>query len=194
MKRVFPTSIAIAMVMVLGEVAVAKNELGLEPAEFLTTRPGTTLVWKDMDEGTQNAIRIAPRQGNKIHYVTESGETRDDYLMCWYCDGTEFDESEYAKLWPLKVGKKVKFIRTTEDETRQWVNKLKVDRTEKIRLPIGEVDTYVIETKSWIRGAERWYGTAEYWFAPELGWVVKTKSSDIYNNNHEFMLVDVRVN
>ncbi len=184
--------LAVAALALQAQTALADNKLGLAPAKFLTTKPGTTLIWEDVKEGERNAIMIAPRTGNEIHYYTESGELQDDYLLCWFCAGTEFDQSEYAKLWPLKVGNSVKFIRSAENKTKQWVNKVRVVGTERITLPFGEVDTYVIETKSWKRGADRWYGTAEYWFAPALGWVVKTKSSDIYANNHEYVLVGVR--
>ncbi len=194
MKRAGFAAIFSAGIFGLVQVASATNHLGLPPAEFLTTKPGTTLVWEDVSEGTKNAIRIAPRTGNQVHYVTEDGEERSDYLMCWFCADLEFDESKYAGLWPLEVGKEVRFIRKTEDETKQWVNKIKVDRTERVELPFGSVDTYVVETRSWIRGAGRWYGKARYWFSPELGWVVKTESSDNFANRHEFVLVDVLVN
>ncbi|HEY0381115.1 MAG TPA: hypothetical protein VGC72_02840 [Candidatus Elarobacter sp.] len=85
-----------------------------------------------------------------------------------------------AKIWPLSVGKTVKYSRyEPRGGSRYWSDEVTVTGTETLKIGEKSVDTYVVRWNS--RGESRgntWEGTATTWYAPALGWVVQVKRSD----------------
>ncbi|MCZ7596677.1 MAG: hypothetical protein M5U09_01405 [Gammaproteobacteria bacterium] len=171
---------------------VKDNQLGLAPAGFRLAPPGTEIVWENRKTGDTNAIRVLEPEGYVARFESGGGDVGTEHLMCWYCAGTEFDEHAYAALWPLETGKTVEFDRRDIESNRTWFNRIEVLGTERLALPVGEVETYVVRNSSWMRGAGRWYGHAVYWFAPSIGWVVQTEANDIYNSPVRYRVVEVR--
>jgi hypothetical protein len=88
--------------------------------------------------------------------------------------------AELAKIWPLSVGKSVRYKRyEPRGGKRWWSDEVSVIGTETLKIGEKAVDTYVVRWSSrGENGGNTWEGTATTWYAPALGWVVKIQRSD----------------
>lgn len=80
-----------------------------------------------------------------------------------------------AKLYPLKVGNSVRSGHSgTTTSGFNWtaMDKLEVTGTEKVTVPAGTFETFVIETSM---NNDRWWGKNTCWYAPEIGYCAKRK-------------------
>lgn len=86
---------------------------------------------------------------------------------------TSGQREDAAKLFPLKVGNSVWTGHSGRDGT-VWTtsDKMEVVDAEKITVPAGTFDTYVISTS--MRN-DRWWGQNTCWYAPEIGYCAKRK-------------------
>lgn len=164
---------ALILAGTLGGQALAQ----MAPAPFALATPGTEFTWKNvLEPGTTSLVEVGQAEGYKAIWTT-NGEDRDGYLMCSNCSGrAPVDEQDYARLWPLEVGKRIEFLRSRGN--RSWRNSIEVIGTETLTLgDIGPVETYVVVNESSRIGGS-WKGKQTIHFAPSLGWTVKFDYSD----------------
>ena len=63
-------------------------------------------------------------------------------------------------------------------------------RSETLTLPIGKVDTYVIQTKSEIASIG-WTGEATFWYAPALEWYVQAVIKDSAGDDRQRQVIAI---
>lgn len=88
---------------------------------------------------------------------------------------TDSEREAVAGLYPLKVGNSVRSGHSgTANNGTMWTasDKLEVTGAEKVTVPAGTFDTFVIETKM---QNDRWWGQNTCWYAPEIGYCAKRK-------------------
>jgi hypothetical protein len=145
-------------------------------AEFRIAAPGTTMTWKRLDGYKTETGRIGEVEDMLVHYSWE-GQDQRTYLFCIGCESssTDFDLDAYKELFPLEVGKAVEFPRRIEEW--HWINRITVVDTETLQLPLGEVNTYIIQSET--RGLDNpFHARNRIWFAPDIGWNVQFQYQD----------------
>lgn len=149
----------------------------LPPAEFSAPKAGTKLQWKNTSTNFTwtNTYRETTEPFN-ISIFSETGDIRNLYLFCKYCGSppNTISVEDYAKLFPLQVGKKVKIQRKHVGSSDSWTHKIAVIGTELVDVPFSAspLPTYVIEENIW-KNHSAWKGKVTYWYAPSLGADVK---------------------
>lgn len=109
-------------------------------------------------------------------------------------------------LWPLSVGKSARFgvnqtlldktNGLTEETNRRW--ECSVKATERVSVPAGNFDTYVVSCERYSTGGNEWRGRHTYYFSPDVRHYVKldrdyanrpSKSEQLvrYGFNSEFL-------
>lgn len=83
----------------------------------------------------------------------------------------QYDRAAVEALWPLSVGKTVSVDAHRENQV--WNVEIKVVRVERITVPAGTFDTFVIEQRERGTGHNTYRGTTTRWYVPELGTPVK---------------------
>jgi hypothetical protein len=125
-------------------------------------------------------FRFTSGDGLRCWYRTADGELSSRYAhflsgeSAWVAQGVDI----LGKLWPLQPGKDVWF--TIEGVTdagypTSWDQGFTVVRRERITVPAGSFDTYVIRWQELGRLNNDWEATHTFWFAPEVGYFVKFK-------------------
>ncbi len=88
------------------------------------------------------------------------------------------DESNFERLWPLRVGRKVEMI--VGREPRRWTWAFEVVDTERIKVRAGEFDTFVVtasEVQKTVVGGDQPLTTIyTFWYAPSIASVVRVRS------------------
>lgn len=86
----------------------------------------------------------------------------------------EAAKRDFARLWPLSLGKSVRFdIRRADGAA--WNNVLTVERAELTRVPAGTYSTFVIAHRE--RAANGSYDAEYlYWWSPALGFPIKREA------------------
>lgn len=74
------------------------------------------------------------------------------------------------RLWPLAAGKEITGFGTEEGRS---FDKVVVVRQERVEVPAGTFDAWVIERRLKIEAENGRIATMNYWFAPSLGTTVK---------------------
>lgn len=154
----------------------------MAPAPFALAPPGSEFHWKNvLEPGTTSQVVVGQAEGYMANWTT-NGEDRNGYLMCSHCSGrAPVDEQDYARLWPLEVGKRIEFLRRRGN--RSWGNSIEVIGTETLTLDeIGQVETYVVVNESSRIGGS-WKGAQTIHFSPSLGWTVKFDYTDTEGEN-----------
>ena len=93
-----------------------------------------------------------------------------------------FIDNHVERIWPLQIGKEIGFTfqgRSSRQaggidaDTPYWyVEKIVVARKERLTVPAGTFDTWVIEDRQGVaRG--RVAAVRTYWYAPEVGFAIK---------------------
>jgi len=97
--------------------------------------------------------------------------------------GTTTIKEGSQSLWPLEYDKMVRVSTKSENidpdtgkvnSYDQWLT-CKVPATERIEVPAGTFDTYVIECSRYYK--QWWMQTTKWWYAPEIGFYVKRDRS-----------------
>jgi hypothetical protein len=151
-------------------------EADMPAAEFRIAAPGTTMTWRRLDGYKTESGRIGEVHDMRVHFTWE-GQPRQTYLFCIGCDSpdVDFDVNAYKALFPLAVGKSVEFPRRIEQW--HWVNHIEVVDTEVLELPLGTVDTFVVQSET--RGLDNpFHARNRIWFAPGVGWNVQFQYQD----------------
>jgi len=171
-----PMLAALVSFTTLGPAEAVLPDPVLPPAPFRVAPEGTVMIWTRLDGFKTERGRIGATEGKLVHFTWE-GEPRKLYLFCIRCasDGVTFDRDAYAAIFPLHTGKSVEFARRIGQW--RWVNRIAVVGTERLSLPFGEVDTYVVLSET--RGVNNpFHARNKIWFAPSIGWNVRFEYSD----------------
>ena len=178
----------LAGVMLLVGPVWAAAAPDLAPAPLDPAPPGTRVIWVNKDTSVNYSITVKPSDGEPIRWETEIGEDGEGFFFCLYCADKPYVVDKYSEIWPLEVGKEVKFNRRYQ--RGRWGNRVTVTGTETLSLPFGDVDTYVIDWYSFQRGGG-WNGSATIWYAPSIGWVVRYEYSDTEDKEERHEVVEV---
>ena len=184
-RRSLVVEALMATVVALGAAADAQSPApgpaasragpSLPPAPFSIAPSGSVFQF------SKSKVVIGPTDGYFVTY-TSNGTPRKTTLIAARDTEQYSSESvgELAKIWPLSVGKTVRYRRyEPRGGTHWWSDDVTVTGTETLKIGDKSVDTYVVRWNS--HGEDRgnhWEGTATTWYAPALGWVVKVQRSD----------------
>jgi hypothetical protein len=104
------------------------------------------------------------RSAGSIAKVTMFGQYKSDA------------ETALRELWPLRVGNKVSFVSIGSAQIR-FLETYRVVRHERVTVPAGTFDTFVIDWDCTSRNAyaNDYHETGTFWYAPEVGYVVKVE-------------------
>lgn len=178
-----------ALLGLLAAAAATAQPPTLDPAPFSVPPVGTRITWADTDTG-ENArtIVITGSDGMLRRYRRQDGEDVSHYIFCIYCAGAAFDITRYAAFWPLEVGKEVDLGPPLGP--RVWWNIVTVTGTERVTVPAGTFDTYVVRVRAWDQVRRSMQETTIH-YAPELGWGVRYESVDVNGNKRRRSVVDI---
>ena len=89
-------------------------------------------------------------------------------------EGAQYDRSVVERIWPIELGKHVRFVETVGNQ--RWLHVMSAVRVETVSIPAGLFRTFVVErtTQSLEPGAQP-VATYTYWYAPAAGAIVKTE-------------------
>ncbi|NKB50332.1 MAG: hypothetical protein GKS02_13320 [Alphaproteobacteria bacterium] len=172
-------SILVATLIIWPNAASAQIEL--QPAPFVEIKPGFKAVWEQVGGDGRGTAVSGLTHKYKYHWTFE-GKSRSAYYYCLLCNanGAKFDFDKYLEFWPLEVGKRVKldatlFVQARSQDLSYRIT-MTVAGTERRKMPFGEIDTYVIESK--VDGIDNQFRRrAKIWYAPSLGAVVEFEDS-----------------
>ena len=144
----------------------------LPPAPFKALPEGTRMVWENMDSGKRVNGMVGRTQGLIVSWIWENRNFASFAHICMDCvaAGLPPDGGVLGQLFPLQAGKAVTFTRRWAGEA--WLDRIEVVGTEKVTVPAGTFDTYVLLRSSELVGKD-WRAEQRTWYAPELGWIVK---------------------
>ncbi len=150
----------------------------LDPAEFALAAPGTIVDGRQGD-GTDTKLRV-DGIGDFTYTTTDlagDGGQRTRHVWCWGCDPKTYpiELERYRDLWPIEVGKSVKFQRRRASDGEVWIHKIKIVSTETVKTEFGPIDTFVVEQTVRGSGTNGWRATTKTWFAPSIEWAVKAE-------------------
>lgn len=139
-------------------------------AAFRPPPPGTVF------DTTIGSYRIDAAEGTNL--IRKSDQPNLNTI--WVGGFLTFGSRDYAaepikrdlsKLWPLEVGKTVRFDVTRQDGA-VWANSMKVERIENLKLPAGTYSTFVVSHQE--RAINGSYNASyTYWWSPALGFPIK---------------------
>lgn len=142
------------------------------PAPFKALPEGTFMVWENADTGKRVQGIVGRTHGLIVSWIWEGRNFSSFAHICMDCvaAGVSPDGGVLGQLFPLQVGKAVSFTRRWAGEA--WRDRIEVQTTERVTVPAGTFDTFVLLRVSEQVGGE-WRAEQRTWYAPELGWVVK---------------------
>ena len=155
--------------------AAAGGGPSLPPAPVSIAPPGSVFHF------AKSKVVIGPPDGYFVTFTTNGKSHKTTLLAARDPEQYTADTmADFAKIWPLSVGKTVRYRRAEpRGGSRYWSDEVTVIGTETLKIGEKAVDTYVVRWNS--HGENRgntWEGTATTWYAPALGWVVQVKRSD----------------
>jgi len=150
----------------------------LPPAAFKALPEGTFMVWENMDTGKKVQGIVGRTHGLIVSWIWEGRSFSSFAHICMDCvaAGVPPDGGVLGQLFPLQVGKAVSFTRRWAGQA--WRDRIEVQTTERITVPAGTFDTFVLLRVSEQENSD-WRAEQRTWYAPDLGWVVKFEG---YNN------------
>ncbi len=123
-------------------------------------------------------VTVESVDAQTLHLVNAQGRRFNFVSCCWDGDFLQLQgQYPFKELWPLKVGNRIQFTVAGYLASETWVHTLKVLRQERVRVPAGEFDTFVIELEKRGVAQNTHRSTQTYWFAPELGFPVRLEVS-----------------
>jgi hypothetical protein len=178
LRRLLLPALLAAAVTLSAPIASEAETLALEPAPFKALPEGTVMVWENMDTGKKVQGVVGRTRGLIVSWIWEGRSFASFAHICMDCvaAGVPPDGGVLGQLFPLQVGKAVSFTRRWAGEA--WRDRIEVLGTERVTVPAGTFDTFVLLRVSEQVNSE-WRAEQRTWYAPELGWVVKFEG---YNN------------
>jgi len=151
---------------------VQAQSLELSPAPFKALPEGTRMVWENIDSGKRVEGIVGRTNGMIVSWIWEGRSFSSFAHICMDCvaAGVTPDGGVLGQLFPLQVGKAVSFVRRWAGGA--WRDRIEVQGTERVVVPAGTFDTYVLLRRSEQIDSD-WRAEQRSWYAPELGWVVK---------------------
>ena len=155
-------------------------------ADFHCPKPGLILRTT-----TGEQLRFMETNGVRCSYVDGNGDTRELYAL--FVDGFgQAAKSNLDPLWPLRVGNRVEYdiVDTTPVQPtdrfaqRHYHETFEVLRQERITVPAGTFDTFVVQREEKEIGRHHDSNVAKVtlWYAPQVGCVVKSGAQVINAN------------
>ena len=139
-------------------------------AEFSPPTKGTTLQWLS---GRKESILGRDRLLVKLKSGNKSSSVYGMFIPQSANNPFIDSQHELDELWPLAVGKKIELREHGVEQMAQAWLSIKVIGDERVTVPAGVFDTYVIKASGRTGSPHhRSYG-ATVWYAPALGWFVK---------------------
>ena len=189
-------SVLYALLVFLGSNLAQADSAPLAPAEPITLPKseyvllpeGATVIWRDLDTGKTLEERVERTEGLLLRSRL-NGERSFAYLPDPWSDNENTRQDDIAPLFPLAVGNKVTFSR--HEHAGLAHDTVEVLRAERLRLPLGKVDTFVIQTRSEIASAG-WTGEATFWYAPSLKWYVQLSIKDSDGDQRRRQVVEIK--
>jgi hypothetical protein len=148
--------------------------------EFHCPKPGTIIEYTS----TGGTIVFGGTDGMWCTGALEKGQSWRRYAVLAGADASwaGFIENHVEQIWPLQIGKEINFTfrgRSSRvaggldaDAPFWYVEKIVVARKERLTVPAGTFDTWVIEDHQDVaRG--RVVAIRTYWYAPEVGFAIK---------------------
>ncbi len=122
-----------------------------------------------------DAVMRNLRTGNRfgVHALVLAGSSVGNVL--------QYDRAAPESLWPLSVGKSTSFDAHREHQV--WQVEVSVTGTERVVVPAGTFDTFVIQKRERGIGHNSYRGTTTYWYAPIVGSPVKYEQVVESQNN-----------
>lgn len=151
---------------------VLAQNLELSPAPFKALPEGTRMVWENIDNGKRVEGIVGRTNGMIVSWIWEGRNFSSFAHICMDCvvAGVPPDGGTLGQLFPLEVGKSVGFVRRWAGGA--WRDRIEVQGIERITVPAGTFDTFVLLRHSEQIGSD-WRAEQRSWYAPDLGWVVK---------------------
>jgi hypothetical protein len=186
-----------ACALVLGGCAAATSPVPLAPAQPLAhlqsndieyLQPGTTLTLVDLKTGRTMEEDVIAHDG-RLYQSHVRGRRSFYYIPDPWADNENTNVADMAPLFPLQVGNKAVFNR--HPEIGKVTDTVEVTRAETLQLPMGAVDTFVIETESKATDGI-WQGHATVWYAPSLHAVAQIVIKDNCGDDRQRQLVEIR--
>jgi len=169
-----------AVALTCASIALARSAAADEQLEFRCPKPGTVIDYTD----TGGTITFKAPDGMWCVGTQEDGQPFRRYAMLAGSNSTwsSFIENHVERIWPLRIGKEISFKHQGHSsnqsggvgaDTPFWYEeKIVVARTERLTVPAGTFDTWVIEDHQDVaRGGVSALRT--YWYAPEVGFIIK---------------------
>ena len=165
----------------------------LPPAPLKSLPEGTRMIWQDLKTGKRERGVVGRSSGLLLNWTWEGKPRSSVGHLCEPCAEVnpyrDWGESEFAKMYPLQVGKTVQFDRSIGDITLR--DRIEVVATQRLTIPLGTFDTFVIRHRVEAEGTP-WRAERLSWYAPDIGWIVKFSSGD--NQGREASWALVRIN
>lgn len=168
--------------------ATAQSLAHLQSSDIDYLPPGTTLTLLDLKTGQTMEEDVIEHQG-RLYQSHVRGRRSFFYIPDPWADDENTDVADMAPLFPLQVGNKAVFNR--HPEIGKVTDTVEVVRAETLQLPMGAIDTFVIETESKATDGP-WQGHATVWYAPSLHAVAQIVIKDNCNNDYQRQLIEIR--
>ena len=179
MRRVFAAAGSLASLLSSG-AALA------QPQPFVAPTPGTRIFMStgssyEVDSVSGTTIRAI---SNRLTLVPWLAACRD------LSSNVDFDAEGADALWPLQAGKAAK-SETRRGENR-WMIDLRIKGTERITVPAGTFDTWLIEIDE-TAASHSYKATIQCWYAPEVGFTVRRRQQILVGNVGQNSVEIVRI-
>ncbi len=163
----------------------------IDSADFKTPPLGTRIQYKNMDTNVTYIISPLEPVGDYQYsfFFTETGDRHSEYNFCSFCasNDAQIDLEEYARLFPLVVGKKIELQRTnTKNKSKSWTHTIEVKRTEMLNTTFSDtpIRTFVVED-SIVNNKTDWHGKRTVWWSPQLGNNLKAEKFNFNNKGQK---------
>ena len=167
-------------------VAAAPPDGALGPtAEFRCPASGTVIR-----NSTGGQLTFTDANGFRCGFTDETGQKHERYAV--FVDGYgRLARKEVEGLWPLKVGNTVSFhvsdngpVQVSDKYfARDLQETFSVGRQERITVPAGTFDTFVIDWTEQETGANPTGALTTLWYSPSVGYVVKSSVHMLSTND-----------
>ena len=134
---------------------------------FACPEPGTVLEFK-------SGAKLVFAAAEGVYCPYESGGRRQ--LATAFGIYDRDSAKEVARLWPLKLGKQITFLRLSGQAS--YRERYRVARRVSVTVRAGTFDAFLIDWSSATANAtvvSAYSESGSFWYAPALGWIVKTQ-------------------
>ncbi|HVJ33827.1 MAG TPA: hypothetical protein VND94_11970 [Terriglobia bacterium] len=169
-----------------GAPAQPLAQLAASEVDYLPA--GTVLLWRNLNSGEVMEEHVAQHAGGLYNAYIGTHHSFY-YVPDPLADNENTEVADMNGLFPLRVGNKVMFNR--HPKAGKMIDTVEVVRAETLQLPLGAVDTFVIDSESrLIEG--NWIANAAVWYAPALHCVVQIEIKDTDGDDRRRQLIEIR--